>query len=119
MSDDKRAEAMRKAIADSDAQKSSSSKPEKGSKFNLKDKVKIPGGSEGIKDKFAELWGSKMGKLGIGAVAGVIVLILWSVFFRVLAIKQHLRQPNMRFRTPLSMYTRIRMCRQDILMTRM
>lgn len=76
MSDDKRAEAMRKAIADSDAQKSSSSNPSKGSKFNLKDKVKIPGGSEGIKDSFAKLWGSKMGKIGIGVFAGVILLII-------------------------------------------
>ena len=73
MADDKRAEAMRRAIADSDAQKSSS-KPAKSNP--LKEKLQIPGGTEGIKDSISKFIGSKLGKITVGAVAGVILLLI-------------------------------------------
>ena len=77
MADDKRAEAMRKAIAESDAQKSVGSDKEKSGK-KLPDlsamAEKIP--VAGLKEKALGFWKTKQGKIAVGAVAGVLVLLI-------------------------------------------
>lgn len=95
MADDKRAEAMRLAVEESnkthgkasdtkksrfhnsDAKVASDSNGQTGSKFNVKSLVSNPGDHIGhLKDKFLELWSNKIGRLAIIVAGSVLFLII-------------------------------------------
>ena len=78
MADDKRAEAMRRAVAEATGKGSGSDDGAKSKgKLNLKELSEKHGDKiDGIKDKFLELWGNKTGRLAIIAAGGIFLLII-------------------------------------------
>ena len=79
MADDKRAEAMRKAIEESNAQQASEKKAASGggSSDKLQQlKGQASKGAGVAVSKLKQLWGHKVGRIGLCAVAGVLVLLI-------------------------------------------
>ena len=75
MADDKRAEAMKRAIAESDAQRGGG-KDSGGSDKTAEMKKAVGKGADAAKEKIGELWNTKLGKVGLLAVVGVVALII-------------------------------------------
>ena len=96
MDDDKRAEAMRRAIAESDAAKAKESKSKV--KSISKGSVDIVGLAKkyfGIaKDKVLEMWQLKVGKIGIIAAGVVILLLIVSSAFSSGTVKEQGVKPS-------------------------
>ena len=80
MAEDKRAEAMRRAVAEATGKSAGSDNSGKSkNKLNLKELSEKHGDKiNGIKDKFLELWENKTGRLAIIAAGGILLLIIFA-----------------------------------------
>lgn len=75
MADDKRAEAMKRAIAESDAQRGGG-KDSGGSDKTAEMKRAVGKGAGAVKEKIGDLWNQKLGKVALLSAVGVIALII-------------------------------------------
>lgn len=78
MEEDKRAEAMRKAIAESDALAKKESKPSAsgGADVGAAVKTQLTGAVSAGKSVFSRIWSNKTGRIGVFAAAGIAALLL-------------------------------------------